>query len=600
MPVPTPVAERLALLREHLGQHGLDAYVVPTADPHQGEYVPECWQRRAWLTGFTGSSGTAVVMRDRAFLWTDSRYWLQAEAELAGTAVELVRQGAPQVADPADWLAAHLEKGQVVGVDPRVLSIAQEKAWRKALDPRSIRFELVEPNLVDLAWTDRPARPRGALRFLGEELTGKSAPQALGRVRAEMASKRCDLLVVSALDQVAWLFNVRGTDVEYNPVAIAHAIVTPEEAVIFTDAANSDAIAEHLPPSVEVERYEDFGEVLTDFAEECERAWVEAETVSAWTARILREEEVELFEETSPVTTFKARKGTVELAGTRAAHVRDGVAMVRFLAWLAGEVGAGRAITEIDAADRLEALRAEGERFEGLSFPSISAFGSHGAIVHYRPGQEGDRVIDASSLYLIDSGAQYLDGTTDVTRTICLGEPTPEQRDRFTRVLRGHVGLARVVFPAGTSGKQLDTLARVPLWDLGLDYGHGTGHGVGVFLNVHEGPQRIGPKGSDVPLAPGMIVSNEPGYYESGHYGIRIENLIVVVERPELTAEGRSWLAFETITACPIDRGLIDVAALHPEERAWIDRYHAWVREGLDPHLDAATRDWLARQTAPL
>lgn len=590
--------ERLARVRELMRREGLDAWVVPTADPHQSEYVPTCWRRREWISGFTGSAGTAIVLAERAVLFTDSRYWLQAAQELDDESWELMRSGAASVPAPEDWLASHLEAGEILGADAQVLSLRDEESYRKALEARGVELRLVDENLVDEAWADRPPLPAEAAVPLDVRFSGEAPAAKVARIRERLVEERADALIVSALDAVAWLLDLRGADVDFNPVTIAHALVTRSDVQLFIDPRKLDGRArEHLGDAVTLRPYHGLADALDRVAERGDRVWVEPTTCSAWIARRLEAGGAALLRETSPITALKARKNAAEIAGARACHVRDGVALVRFLRWLEHEVHAGRRVTEVEASDRLLAFRSEGEHFRGASFETISGFGGHGAIVHYRPAEEGDRVIDGSSLYLVDSGGQYLDGTTDVTRTVCFGEPTAEQRDRFTRVLRGHVALARAVFPTGTTGKQLDALARVPLWEVGLDYGHGTGHGVGAYLNVHEGPQGIGPRAPDVALEPGMICSNEPGYYRDGQYGIRIENLVVVVKRADLDADGREFLGFESLTACPIDLGLVDVGALRDEEREWLNEHHAWVREALSDRLDEEGRAWLAHAT---
>jgi Xaa-Pro aminopeptidase len=594
----SPIPSRLAALRDAMRRHGLSHYLVPTSDPHLSEYPPAWWRRREHLTGFTGSAGTALIGLERAWLWADSRYWLQAESELKDSGIELVKMGASGAPSPTDGMAAEVGAG-TLGVDPQVISIEDRRRHEKALEQRGGRLVLLEENLVDGLWTDRPRPSTAPLVPLAERFSGESPARKLERIQKALTERGADALVVTMLDAVAWLFDVRGTDVDFNPVAVAQAIVTKDGATLFVDDAKvDDALRRHLPNTVRLEPYAAFGAALDALAQARSRTWVEPSGSSAWVASRLASG-ARLVEERSPVTNFKARKNATEIEGARRCHVRDGVAMVRFLAWLEQE-WTTRPVTELIAARKLETFRSEGEHFRGLSFETISAFGSHGAVVHYRPtDEEGHRVIDDSSTYLLDSGAQYLDGTTDITRTICLGTPTPEQIDQATRVLKGHVAIARVTFPAGTSGKQIDALARVALWEKGLNFGHGTGHGVGAYLNVHEGPQRIAPKGDDVALEPGMIVSNEPGYYVDGSHGHRVESLVVVVERPDLSA-AEPFLGFDTITCCPIDRKLIDRDRLGVEERSFIDGYHSWVVSTLSPLVDAATGAWLERACAPL
>ena len=609
----SPIPARLAALRQQLEKHGVHAYLVPSSDPHLSEYVPDCWQRRAWLTGFTGSAGFAYVDLSKAFLWTDSRYFLQAEGQLAGSGIELVRMGAPGTPEFTDWLTAHLKPGQTVGIDSRTLSLEQERKYRAALEKSDAKLVALDANLVDAIWTDRPLRSTLPVTPFSESFAGESCSSKLGRIAEALRKENAQAHVVTLLDAVAWLFNLRGRDVDYNPIFIAHALVTTEGATLFIDLEKLDgakldgskldgakqdgSTLSHLPPAVRVRPYDDFGAALDELGT-C-RVSLEPATCPGWVAARLVAAGARLHEERSPLSLLKARKNEAELAGARLCHLRDGVAMVRFLCWLEEVVPKG-ATTEISAATQLERFRSEGVHFQGLSFPSISAMGPHGAIVHYRPETATDAPLSTDSLYLIDSGAQYLDGTTDITRTVCLGSPTAEQKNVFTRVLRGHVALARQVFPAGTTGKHLDALARLPLWDVGLNYGHGTGHGVGAHLCVHEGPQGISPKSADVALEAGMILSNEPGCYRAGEWGVRIESLVIVTERAGLGKEGQTFLGFDTITACPIDRRLIDVSLLSEAERLWVDSYHAWVREALSPRVSPAERAWLAGACAPL
>ncbi len=597
-------AERLAALRAELARHDLAAYVVPTADPHQSEYVPPAWQRRAWLTGFTGSAGTAVVTRDAALLWTDSRYWLQAEQELAGTEWSLMRGGKPDVPQPVEWLAQALRAGERAGVDPAVLALASWREWKDKLTRAGAVLVGVPENLVDCAWADRPPLPCEPTLALDVRFAGRAHSDKLAELRAALEKAGCDAHVIAALDSIAWLYNIRGRDIECNPLAIAWAIVSRERAELFIDRAKvGEAVAAHLGAAVDVRPYERFGERLDALARTHAKVWLDPQTTSRAIAARLAPDNgggATLYDEDSPILLAKAVKNEVELAGQRACHVRDGAAVCRYLAWLERELARGATLDEVAAAERLEAFRAEEEHFRGISFPSISAWGPNGAIVHYRPLPGKCAVVRPEGLYLIDSGAQYLDGTTDITRTLAAGPTTDEMRDRFTRVLRGHIAMATARFPAGTSGAPIDALARRPLWDAGLDFGHGTGHGVGHFLCVHEGPQSVAPRSTKVALRPGMIVSNEPGYYRAGHYGIRIESLVEVVESGT-GADGQPFLAFRELTLCPIDTRCVERALLTEGERAWLDAYHARVLREITPRLRSATeREWLTRACAPI
>ncbi len=596
----TILATRLSGLRARMKEKGLSLYVVPSGDPHASEYVPACWRRREAISGFAGSAGTAVVGLEEAWLWVDSRYWLEAGKSIDAALWKVVRQGATGTPELKDELVRLAGSGGAVGVDPSTISADNESGWQKALERGGARLALVEENLVDAVWTDRPARPVSPVEVHPVRFSGEAPASKLARLRAEIEKAGCQAHVVTMLDAIAWLFDLRGSDVECNPVFVSFAIVEAGRVRLFVDGSKLGAdVRAHLGGGVEVVPYESLGAALGALAAPGAKVWIEPASATAAVRGALAATGAKIHEAPSPIALMKAKKNAVELDGARAAHIRDGAALVKFLAWLEREAPAGT-VSEIAAADRAAAFRAEEEHFRGLSFETISAMGDHGAIVHYRPAEEGDRVVDGSSLFLFDSGAQYSDGTTDVTRTVSLGEPTAEQRDAFTRVLQGHIALARAVFPEGTSGRQLDVLARSALWDAGLNYGHGTGHGVGSYLNVHEGPQRIAPTGSDTPLEPGMVISNEPGYYAEGAWGIRIENLVAVVERKLPGSGSGRFFGFETITVCPIDRNLVDVGQLSRSDRDWLDAYHSRVRELLSPWLDGRDRAWLERATAPI
>ena len=591
--------DKIAALRRLMAERGLAAYLVPSTDPHQSEYVPECWRRRAWASGFNGSAGDLLVTARQAGLWTDGRYFLQAEGQLDGSGVKLFRMGDPGVPTLHAYLAKILKDGDQLGIDPATVSAAEARRLEAAVNVVHARIRFLEENLVDAIWSDRPQRPGRSIVNHPRKFAGETVASKLKVVRAAMAERKVTALVIPVLDQIAWLYNIRGGDVQYNPVAIGYALVTTKEAFLFAGADTvSPEVEKALAPSVRVRPYELFGDALRALAAEKSRTWIDEGTASRWTADLLAG--CELVTEASPVLLPRARKNPVEIAGMKAAHVRDGVAMVRFLRWLEQEVPLGT-VTELYAADKVDAFRADGQQFRGPSFDTISGYLGDGAIIHYRVTTETDQALKPEGIYLIDSGGQYLDGTTDITRTVLLGKKaTREQKESFTRVLRGHIALARVAFPAGTRGPRLDTLARIPLWDAGLDYNHGTGHGVGAYLGVHEGPQSIGTREANAVLEPGNILSNEPGYYEPGAYGIRIENLILVTEDSVRTRPGKLWLRFETITLCPIDTRLVEPKLLSADEKKWLNEYHAVVRKVLSPQLDAPERRWLAQATAPV
>ena len=597
-----PITDRLVALRTYLARAGLQGFVVPHADEYQGEYIPAAAERLAWLTGFTGSAGAAVILPHRAAVFVDGRYTLQVRAQVD------VQDFTPEdlISDPPhQWLKDKIGAGDRIGYDPRLLTLAEARRFDAVCQAAGAEFVALAENPVDAIWTDRPLPPLNQVMQQPEALAGESTDDKIRRMQAALTEKGVDAAILAQSDSIAWLFNIRGTDVPHNPVALSYALLRRDERpTLYMDGRKlSNAVRDALSERADIKEERAF---LTDLAElgaEGRRVLVDPQTTPALFARTLTDAKGVLVEGADPVVLPKARKNAVELEGTRRAHRRDGAAMTRFLAWLDANGSKGTE-TEISVARKLEAFRAEAGEADGMplleiSFDTISGAGPDGAIVHYRVDESTDRKLETGSLYLVDSGAQYRDGTTDITRTIAIGTPTAEMRDRFTRVLKGHIALATARFPKGTTGAQLDTLARHALWQAGLDYDHGTGHGVGVFLSVHEGPVRIS-KAGHLPPEPGMILSNEPGYYKTGAYGIRIENLIVVTPPAPIAGGDREMLGFETITLAPIDRNLIDIALLTPFEREWVDRYHARVRETLAPSLSGADLDFLASSTQPL
>lgn len=596
---PATVTQRLVALRGLMERERLTAYLVPSTDPHNDEYVPECWQRRRWLSGFTGSAGDVLVTADGAYLWTDSRYHIQAERELAGSTISLFKHGLEGVPSLEEWLKRNLGPDDVLGVDPRVLSCSRAAELERALSERGARLAYVEANLVDAIWTDRPAPSADPVRVLDDRFTGESVRSKLARLRERMREAGCDAHILCALDDIAWLTNLRGSDVAYNPIFIAYAIVGLEGARLFVDPAKAGPeVRAHLDGVAEIVPYQRVREAIVDLARTSDRVWIDPDTTNQWVVTLLQGR-CRLHKERSPVTDFKSVKNDTELEGFRRAMVRDGVAMVRFLKWLSEEVPKG-GVTELSAARRLDSLREQGESYVEPSFETISAYGPHGAVVHYAVDPSTDLPLEPRGLYLVDSGGQYLDGTTDVTRTVALGPVGDAEREMFTRVLRGHIGLATLVFPKGWSGKQLELPARRPLWEAGRNYGHGTGHGIGHFLCVHEGPMGITPRDKGVPLAEGNVLSNEPGYYEEGAFGIRIENVVAVRRDETLSREGSVFLRFETLTLCPIDRSLVNPSLMTRDELDWLDAYHQRVFNLLAPHLDDDERSFLREATAPI
>jgi len=591
---------RLQALREQLKRDRLDGFVVPICDEHMSEYVGEYAQRLEWLTGFKGSAGSAVVLPEDAAIFVDGRYTLQVREQVDGDHWQY--KNVPETST-AKWLGENAPEGARIGYDPWLHTRAWVEQATAALAERGAALVPVDTNPVDKVWPDRPEPSKARLVVHPEQYTGKGSGEKRQEIADWLHDRHADAVILSALDSIAWTFNIRGRDVSRTPVALAYAVVHGDATADLYVAPEkmADDVAQHLGNAV---RVHDRNAFARDFAAlagktvvvDPERA-VSAifAGLDAAGARVIATRE--------PTVLAKALKNPVEIAGHRAAQARDGAALSRFLHWLSIEAPKG-GLTEIAAADRLEAFRKETGALEDLSFDTISGAGPNGAVVHYKVDETTNRTIEIDSIYLVDSGGQYRDGTTDVTRTVVVGTPTAEMCDRFTRVLKGHIALATAVFPAGTRGGQLDALARQYLWAAGLDYAHGTGHGVGSFLAVHEGPQRIampagGQAGTDEPLRAGMILSNEPGYYKTGEYGIRIENLVLVEERAVPGGE-KPMLGFETLTFAPIERRLIAVAMLSAAERAWVDSYHEEVLRIVGPQLDGDAKAWLVAQCAPL
>ncbi|MGA1821638.1 MAG: aminopeptidase P family protein [Thermoplasmatota archaeon] len=591
--------ERVEALRELMKEENVDAYLVPSTDPHASEYVPACWERRLWISGFTGSAGEVLITADQGGLWTDGRYFIQAEEQLKGSGIDLFKMGMPDVPTIEDWIVKNLKEGQTVGVDPKVLSMERAGKLEKALKDRNMSIKYMERNLVDVLWEDRPSPSSDPVIVLSDETTGESLEKKLQRLREKMTDKAADAHVLSSLDTIAWLFNLRGSDVEYNPVFISYAVVEKDSAHLFIDTEKiTDEAKNHLDDLVKVHPYEEIGEYLESMGGKEIRIWLDQKTTNKW-IHLLLSGKARIHRDRSPVTDFKSVKNDVELQGIRNAHIRDGAAMVKFLKWLEDSVPQG-GVTELSASDRLEDFRKQGDGFVGLSFETISGYGEHGAIVHYAATEETDVPIKPEGIYLVDSGGQYVDGTTDITRTVCMGNPTEEQKDMFTRVLKGHIDLSLLRFPKGFSGKQIELPARKALWDAGKNYNHGTGHGIGHYLNVHEGPMGITPRDIGVPLDAGNVLSNEPGYYKAGEYGIRTENVVVVVKDENLSSEELTFLGFETLTMCPIDLSLVKPELLTKEEISWLNDYHGMVFEKVSPLLDEDHSEWLKEKTGPI
>ncbi len=590
---------RLAALRSALAERGVEGFLVPRADEHQGEYVPPSAQRLEWLTGFSGSAGMAAVLPGSAAVFIDGRYTLQVRNEV-DTALFTPRHLSEEPL--SGWLAEMLKPGQRLAYDPWLHTEDQVRRLEKTLADLGAELVALADNPLDAVWQDQPPPPQAAiephdLRYAGRESTEKR--ETLGR---GLAKDNVAAAVITLPDSIAWLLNVRGGDVERSPLPLSFAILHADGGVEwFVDTAKlSDGLSRHLGNAVSIEAPERLGDALGRLGGQGARVQADPAMAARWVFERLRAAGAEIVPGADPCQLPKACKNDVELAGTRAAHSRDGAALSRFLHWLDGQMAQGAAVTELAAADRLQRFRAETGELRDLSFDTIAGSGPNGAIVHYRVSEESDRRLAPGGLFLCDSGGQYPDGTTDVTRTIALGEPSQEMRERFTLVLKGHIALGAARFPPGTSGSQLDSLARYALWQKGLDYDHGTGHGVGSYLNVHEGPQRISKLPNSVALRPGMIISNEPGYYKTGAFGIRIENLVAVVESPRQAGEERDMLAFETLTLAPIDLRLVDARLLTADEAEWLDRYHARVRAEIGRQLEGEAKAWLEAATLPL
>lgn len=588
---------RIRDLRAELVRRGLAGFLVPRADEFQGEYVPPSAQRLTWLTGFTGSAGLAIVLAECAAIFVDGRYTLQAASEV-DTSLFTPRHSASEPA--ADWLAHHLRPGDRLGYDPWLHSTDDVARHRAAIEKVGATLEPQSSNPLDAVWSDRPAPPLAPIRPHPMIYAGESSADKRERLAAEIKKDGVDAAVIAAPDAVAWLLNIRGGDVDHSPLPLSFAVLRADATVdLYVDRRKlGDGLDAHLGNAVAIHDPASLGPDL-DALGTAKRTVLLDPTGASWFQQRLDAAGARVKRGSDPCALPRAIKNATELAGSRAAHRRDGLAMTRFVAWLDSATRSGQ-VDEIAASDRLEAFRRENDLFRDLSFSTISGAGPNGAIVHYRSTPKTNRRLEAGTLYLVDSGAQYLDATTDITRTIAIGEPSGEMKDRFTRVLKGHIALATCRFPVGTSGSQLDALARHALWQAGLDFDHGTGHGVGSYLSVHEGPHRISKLPSTVALVPGMIVSNEPGYYKTGAFGIRIENLVAVVESPPIPGAERPMLAFETLSRCPIDRRCIDLALLEPREIAWIDAYHRDVWADLAPGLDGPSRDWLRQATLPL
>jgi len=584
--------EKLQHLRDCMTKNGVDAWLVMSVDPHQSEYVAPHWQSRAWLSGFNGSAGTLVVTREKAGLWTDSRYHIRAAQELEGSGIELFKAGLPGVITYNQWLKQELNKGAVVGFDGSLLSLSTVEKMEKALDGSGITLKACG-DLVGRIWTNRPALPTEPVFLLSEQFTGESRPSKFARIREKMAEEGVNAHLVPTLDDIAWALNIRGGDVTFNPVAISYLLILADDVRWFIDPAK---VPQEVQAALEADGVSLFGyeEINTHLSGLTENTAILIDP--AKTNCMLREaipQGCEVKHGQGLVTTMKAIKNETELAGMRQAHLRDGAAVVRWMHWL-DQVDFNEVHTEITLADRLTTFRADGEYFQGLSFGNISAYKTNAAIGHYSPQPETTPRVHAEGLLLADTGGQYLDGTTDITRVVSLGAPTDEEKLVFTTVLKSLIRLSRAHFPKGTQGCMLDAIAREPLYQQGWQCRHGIGHGVGHFLNVHEGPQGFSPLRA-AGFSPGSVTTIEPGVYFEGKFGVRIENMVITI--PAETTEFGEFCAFETITFCPIDLDLVNVSLLNEEERTWLNDYHQETYAKLSPLLNKEERAWLQHET---
>ena len=581
------ITDRLSVLREVMKQNGISATIIPGTDPHGSEYLPNRWKERTWISGFNGSAGTAVVTLEKAAVWTDSRYFIQAEDQLKDTTFELMKMNMPETPSINEWIISQLKEGEVVGLNPQMFA---HNAFAENFNEFLFnQLSVKNIDLIDLAWQDRPTLPKNSFYIYDVKFAGKSASEKISEVRNEMKKANTNVYIMNSLDEIAWLFNIRGNDVNYNPLTISYAAVDTENAYLFIDEAKVNAetkaaltnegitILPYLAIYDYLQNQNEKSHVLVD-GNRINQSLYEAISSSS-TINLV----------TSPVTNLKSVKNEIEQEGFRNAMVKDGVALTKFFMWL--EENIENNINEVTVSDKLIEFRSQQENFKGASFGTICGYADHGAMNHYSATPESAYKLGKEEMLLIDSGAQFLEGTTDITRTLMLGEPTAQQKTDYTLVLKGNIGLSKAIFPINSRGSLLDVLSRKALWKKGFNYGHGTGHGVGHFLCVHEGPQSIRLEENLTPLKAGMVLSNEPGLYRDGEYGIRIENLMIV--QPAMSTQFGDFLKFEIITVFPIEKKLIDVNLMTNEEITWFNNYHQFVFEKISPFLDEKETVWL-------
>lgn len=599
-----PVSDRsfagkhLPKLRAVMNKQNLDGFIVPHDDEYQNEYIPAFAERLMWVSGFSGSAGAAIIFQDRAIVFTDGRYTLQVRQQADSEYfdyVDITEQS------PAQWLRENASGSERIGYDPMLHTMNSVRTLKAAAEKAGFELVAVSENPVDAAWSDQPPQPKTPAKPHDVRYAGKTSADKRAEIAAAIDAAGADAALITAPPSIAWLFNIRGADVARTPLPLARAVLTRDGAATLFIAPEKidNALPEFLGDDVDIRGEEQLEVMLGKLGDRQARVGVDPSLAPSKFVDDLKTAGAQIVELADPCALPRAAKNATEIDGARAAHVRDGAAVTQFLHWLASEAQSGD-IDEITAAKKLEGFRSEHHDLRDLSFDSISGAGANGAICHYRVSTETNAKLETGTLFLIDSGGQYPDGTTDITRTAPIGTPTDEMRDRFTRVLKGHIALARLKFPTGTTGHQIDAIARKPLWDAGLDYDHGTGHGVGSFLGVHEGPQRIAKAPNSQPLLPGMILSNEPGFYKAGEFGIRIENLIVVRRAEPIAGSDRDMLEFETITVAPIDLDLVDADLLTDDERDWLNGYHALVRDRVGPQLPPPMKDWFKQATRPL
>lgn len=588
------IPERLISMRKFMDVNELDAFIIPSTDAHLSEYPPKMWESRKWISGFTGSAGTAVVTKEKAGVWTDSRYFLQAAAELKGTGFELFKMGQPDTPEMIAWIMEHVGRGGTVGIDGLVYAASDAKALKAALDTKGIKLETSLDPFAEV-WKDRPEIPQNNVFLLSDDITGESTRSKIKRINAELDKLEADGLIAVTLDAVAWIFNMRGSDVDFNPVAVAYGYVSKKESVLFVDEEKLDDVTKNtlLKQGVRIDGYDQVFNYVANLPENS-AVCITGNKINYRLYQTIPAS-CRIIDVPSPVDLMKAVKNKVELNGFRNAMVKDGVALVKFFMWLEKAVPEG-SVTEVTVDEKLREYRSQQDLFVGESFSTIAGYAENGAVIHYRAQSATCLKVEPKGLLLIDSGGQYKDGTTDITRTVAVGELTKQMRIDYTNVLKGHIGIATAIYPEGTRGSQLDILARRALWDNCQTYWHGTGHGIGHFLNVHEGPQNIRLEENPTVLKVGMVTSNEPGIYRANEYGIRIENLIVTQEYKK-TEDFGMFYGFETITLCPIDTTPIVKKLMTKKEIKWLNNYHKMVFAKLKKQLNKEEKEWLKGKT---